>query len=357
MRLTINEAKFLCKKIMEAGEVPLLVGHFGVGKTDIAKQIAMENGRKIIILILSQMEPGDLIGLPSRQEDKTVFLKPDWWPESGECLIVLDEINRAHRSIRNAIMQLLIDRRIHNHILPEGVWIMATMNPPDEEYDQADLITDPAFISRFFVLHVSPTVEEWKEWAKINGVDRSVIEFIGNYPEFLYVNSPMSLRVELKPSPRSWYKLSNVLRLLSEEEIARYGYTLASAIVGPEAAKAFIEFNGSESIPMPRKVLLEGLEKAYTIEDVDKSNSLVVRLIDYLSKLSDQEVEFLSSHVTRVAQNIDRLSSILPRDSFYALIRFITDKANNSEHHSQFFELLLEKLSAFDSTRMALKDL
>ncbi|HBT40043.1 MAG: MoxR family ATPase [Pseudothermotoga sp.] len=354
--MTVNEAKFLCKKIMQAGEVPLLVGHFGVGKTDIARQIAAENGRKIIILVLSQMEPGDLIGLPARQEDRTTFLRPDWWPEDGNCLIVLDEINRAHRSIRNAIMQLLIDKRIHNHVLPDGVWIMATMNPPDEEYDQADLITDPAFISRFFVLHVNPTVDEWKEWAQINGVDPKVIDFIASYPEFLYTSSPLSLRVELRPSPRSWYKLSNVLRLLSKNEIEKYAYILASAIVGAEAAKAFVEFKKSDHVPMPRKILLEGLEASYR-DDVDRSNSLVVRLIDYFSKLNDEEIELLSAHISRVAQNLDKLASVLPRDSFYALVRFIVDRANQDENSSQFFERLLERLSNLDNTKTALRDL
>lgn len=92
-------------------------------------------------------------------------------------------------------------------------------------------------------------------------------------------------------------------------------------------------------------------------DDVDRSNSLVVRLIDYLSKLDDREVGFLSAHVSRVAQNMDKLSSILPRDSFYALIRFITDRATNGGQHSQFFEQLLEKLSTLDGTRAALKDL
>jgi MoxR-like ATPase len=356
MNVTINEAKFLCEKIMRAGEVPLLVGHFGVGKTDVARQIAAENGRKIVILVLSQMEPGDLIGLPARGEDRTTFLRPDWWPEDGNYLIVLDEINRAHRSIRNAIMQLLIDKRIHNHVLPDGVWIMATMNPPDEEYDQADLITDPAFISRFFVLHVSPTVEEWKEWAQASGVDPRVIDFIAAYPEFLYTSSPLSLRVELRPSPRSWYKLSNVLRLLSKDEIDRYGYILASAIVGAEAAKAFVEFKKSEHVPMPRKILLEGLKEVYK-DDVDRSNSLVVRLIDYFSKLNDEEIELLSAHVSRVAENLDGLASVLPRDSFYALVRFIVDRASNEEKGSQFFEKLLERLSNFENTRTALKGL
>ncbi len=71
-----STVKYLSKKIMEAGEIPLIWGgHFGVGKTDIAREIASETGRELIILIISQMEPGDLIGLPARGSDRTVFFK------------------------------------------------------------------------------------------------------------------------------------------------------------------------------------------------------------------------------------------------------------------------------------------
>jgi len=354
--LTVDEALFLSKKIMEAGEAPLLVGHFGVGKTDIARQIAKETSRRLIILILSQMEPGDLIGLPSKQNDQTVFLRPDWWPEDGNSIILLDEINRAHRSIRNAIMQLVIDKRIHNHVLPEGTWIMATMNPPDDEYDQADLITDPAFISRFFIIDVAPSIEEWQLWAKQNNVDEKIVEFIEKYPEFLYTHSPMSLRVELRPSPRSWYKLSNVLKIMNEDDKKRYGYSLACGILGPEAAKAFVESNYGESVPTPQLVLLQGFEK--TLKDnTDQANSLTLRLIDYLSKLDDQTAELLQANLSRVARNISELASILPRDSFYALIRFITDKASNGEKNSQFFDRLIEKLSTFDQVRSILDEI
>ncbi|HOJ88663.1 MAG TPA: MoxR family ATPase [Pseudothermotoga sp.] len=354
--MTVDEALFLSKKIMEAGEAPLLVGHFGVGKTDIARQIAKETSRRLIILILSQMEPGDLIGLPSKQNDQTVFLRPDWWPEDGNSIILLDEINRAHRSIRNAIMQLVIDKRIHNHVLPEGTWIMATMNPPDDEYDQADLITDPAFISRFFIIDVAPSIEEWQLWAKQNNVDEKIVEFIEKYPEFLYTHSPMSLRVELRPSPRSWYKLSNVLKIMNEDDKKRYGYSLACGILGPEAAKAFVESNYGESVPTPQLVLLQGFEK--TLKDnTDQANSLTLRLIDYLSKLDDQTAELLQANLSRVARNISELASILPRDSFYALIRFITDKASNGEKNSQFFDRLIEKLSTFDQVRSILDEI
>ncbi|HOY27020.1 MAG TPA: MoxR family ATPase, partial [Mesotoga sp.] len=144
-----QDVKYLSRKIMEAGEIPLLWGHFGVGKTDLAREIAEETGRKLVILVISQMEPGDLIGMPSRDGERTLFLRPDWWPTDGNVILMIDEVNRAHRSIRNAIMQLLIDKRIHNHFLPEDSWIIAAANPPDEEYDQVELITDPAFMSRF----------------------------------------------------------------------------------------------------------------------------------------------------------------------------------------------------------------
>ena len=67
-----STVKYLSKKIMEAGEIPLIWGHFGVGKTDIAREIASER-QKLIILIISQMGAGDLIGLPARGSDRTVF--------------------------------------------------------------------------------------------------------------------------------------------------------------------------------------------------------------------------------------------------------------------------------------------
>ena len=341
--MTVNEAKKLAKKIMSAGEVPLLVGHFGVGKTDIAREIAKETGRQLIILILSQMEPGDLIGLPSREEGKTVFLKPDWWPESGQTILLLDEINRAHRSIRNAIMQLLIDRRIHNHILPDGTWIMAAMNPPDDEYDQAELITDPAFISRFFILEVNPDPDEWIEWAERNGVHESVRNFIKEYPEFLSSRRTISLRAELKPSPRSWYKLGRVLSALSDEEIEKYGYTVAAGILGPEAAKAFYDSSMKRSkIPSAERVLLDGIE--VSLEDVNDYNSLVVRIIDYLSSADDGKLSKLIENSDRIAENIYELSKKLPKESFYAIMRYVSDEAGKGGLRGKFFDDVLSKL-------------
>jgi len=279
-----SDVKFLSKKIMQSNEVPLLWGHFGVGKTDIAKQIAEETGRELIILVISQMEPGDLIGMPSRDENKTTFLKPDWWPEKENSIILIDEINRAHRSIRNAIMQLLIDRRIHNHILPNDCWIMAAANPPDEEYDQVELITDPAFMSRFFHLDISPNDKDWIEWANNVGIDKNTINFIENYPEYLSNDNQISIRLDLRPSPRSWFKLSKVINNLNEDELKKYGYSLAAGIVGSDSARAYINnLNNKTTLPKPEDVILYGksFDRLKKLNDDEKIN-MIMRINNYI---------------------------------------------------------------------------
>ncbi|MBM7560399.1 AAA family ATPase [Marinitoga litoralis] len=347
-----GDIKFLSKKVMESGEIPLLWGHFGVGKTDIARDIAKETNRELIILVISQMEPGDLIGLPSKENDKTVFLKPDWWPENDNTIIMIDEINRAHRSIRNAIMQLLLDRRIHNHILPEGTWIMAAANPPDDDYDQVDLITDPAFMSRFFHLSLNPDVNEWIDWAKNESVSDEVISFIKEYPEFISSGKSVSFRLDLKPSPRSWYKLSRVLKNLNEDEIKEYAYILASGIVGPEAARTFVNYIENKSnLPTPEKILFdldEVLINRIKELSVDERNSIILRLNKYFETLEEDDMIRIldNSEHKLIAKNIKDLSHVISKDSAYSILRNIDHYANkNKGLKKAFFEKLFEELA------------
>lgn len=340
--MTLQETKILARKILESGEVPLLIGHFGVGKTDLVREIARETNRELIILVLSQLEPGDLIGLPSREGDKTVFLAPDWWPNDGNTIIFLDEINRSHRSIRNAIMQLLIDKRIHNHILPENTWIIASMNPPDEEYDQVDLITDPAFLSRFFILEITPDLDEWLDWAQKNNIPSEIIDFIKKNPEFLYTSNHISLKTTIKPSPRSWYKLGNVLKNLTKEEKIKYGYQLASGILGPEVSKVFTE-NLFSNLPTPREIILEG--KIPEKLEIHEANTAILRIINFFSDLNDETSKELFEKVDLISENLLKLSNSVPKDSFFSLVRLLSDLSNEKGFKGQLCDKIIEKIS------------
>ena len=352
--MKVNDVKYISKKIMEAGEIPLIWGHFGVGKTDIAREIAEESGRELKILVISQMEPGDLIGLPSRKDEKTTFLKPDWWPEEENTLIVIDEINRAHRSIRNAIMQLLIDKRIHNHILPNNCWILAAANPPDEEYDQVDLITDPAFMSRFFHLEMNSEVNEWVNWSRQNDIPEIINEFLLNYPEFLAPDKTVSIRLELRPSPRSWFKLGNVLRNLSQGDIDKYGYLLAAGILGPEGARMFqTKLKGTTIINNPEEImynLTTDMLKRISNYNISETSTCILRLTEYFSKLDEEKSVKIQNNIPLISENLLRFKDVVPRDSFFSLIRHLVYLIENERGVVKaVLENLIEELAMDNS--------
>jgi len=351
-----KDIKYLSEKVMSSGEIPLLWGHFGVGKTDIAKEIARQTGRELIILVISQMEPGDLIGMPSRyissgrDSDRTVFLKPDWWPDNENTIIMIDEVNRAHRSIRNAVMQLLLDRRIHNHILPCGTWIMAAANPPDEEYDQVDLITDPAFMSRFFHFDISPDIIDWTQWAKENKLADPVINFVNDYPEYLSSDLNVSMRLNLRPSPRSWYKLARVFENLSDQEIKEYGYIISASIIGPEAARAFTNhLNNKKNLPTAQDILKEGkyMQRLSSLNQ-DEKITLVLRINKYIESISETDmikIIDLSEHQT-YAKNIKLLSEYVPKDSVFAILRNLENLIQKSSGLKRaFYDKLFEAVA------------
>ncbi len=276
--------KEIIRRIMEIGEVPMLVGPAGVGKTDVMKQIAKETGRDLVILILSQMEPGDLIGMPDRKDGKTVFLKPEWWPENGNAIIFLDEINRAHRSIRAAIMQLLIDKRINGHVLPDGVWIAAAMNPATDDYD-VDEIFDAAFVDRFVWLKFAPGLEQWLAWAQDNDLPQWVMNLAIDMPELSTVdaNFPMP---EIKPTRRAMVRCAKVLSALNKKTIEKHGFEIAAGIVGPHAANTFVKY------------ALGKVKYRVTIDDVLKN---FAKVKDILPKLEKDEVMAI---VTRLAMRV-----------------------------------------------------
>ncbi|HOO74479.1 MAG TPA: MoxR family ATPase, partial [Tepiditoga sp.] len=324
--------------------------HFGAGKTDIIRQIAEETGKELIILVISQMEPGDLIGLPSRSEDKTLFLRPDWWPEKDNTIILIDEINRAHRSIRNAIMQLLLDRRIHNHILPAGTWIAAAANPPDEDYDQVDLISDPAFMSRFFHLSITPDVSSWLKWAGKENISKNIYSFIENFPEFLTVDKFVSLQLNLRPSPRSWFKLSKVLSNLSSEDFEKYALVLASGIVGTDAAKTFINFLNNETTLPDTYDILTGktdFEIIKRLSPEDKIN-VVYRINSYIENLSEDTMfKILNDEDHKIfAKNIKKYSEIFPRDLIFSVLRSLDSLVSkNNGVRKAFYDKLFEEIA------------
>lgn len=278
--MNISEAGKVCQHLMEIGLVPMLVGATGIGKTTLVKNIGARTGRKVIILTLSQMEPGDLLGLPMKDEKKTVFAKPDWFPEDDKAIIFLDELNRAHASIRAAIMQLLLDKKIHTHELPKGVWMIAAMNPDTEDY-AVNPVIDKAEIARFVWLNISNSPESWYEYAIQSGAEDidlclTIRDIVMENPSIVAGNEPAQLP-EIVPTYRSFDMFRKVVATLPQELDYLLPEVAAGILgkLGPVLVRTYRERLQNE---MRYKDLLEG-----NVEKVKASSSQArIRALDGL---------------------------------------------------------------------------
>ena len=319
-----NEAEIVVKNIMEAGEVPLLWGHAGIGKTSLIKKIAKETNRELQILILSQMEPGDLIGLPTKEGEKTVFLAPYWWPknDTNPTIIFLDEINRAHHSVRNAIMQMVIDREMAGHKLPDNVWIVAAANPPEDDYDQVELITDPAFLDRFVHLEIRPDPEELMQYyRRQHGVSNTFAKFV----ESNITSKSLDLGFEIPLTPRSIERAIIIHKQMLDNKVSLplIRETL-SGIIGRDKVSQFMTFLKRDSLSV--KDILTGSWRNKKVNELERSELTAV-LIDLLTnKIANEKLD-----INKIGNVLEFLKNLKDKEALGAFFRKMLYLTGNKE--------------------------
>ena len=271
----VHEAKIQLMKIVKAGltEAVLgLEGGPGIGKSAIVKAVAKEYSQELgklfgcIDIRLSQMaDASDFVGMPRTDtaSGTTVFCKPDWWPAEGtQGILFLDEPNRGAPDVMQGVFQLLTDRRIHTHKLPDGWFIVLAFNPGDDANLSMNVsTTDAAWNSRFVRLHVKSDVEAWLDWGKKNSINPTVLRFISVHPELLYAPKENGSF----PCPRSWEFVSAFLT----KDAFSYEIQgdMIRGMVGMEAAATFISFLDKATIkPLGAKEVLSD----YAVGEVDR---------------------------------------------------------------------------------------
>ena len=241
----------------------MLVGNHGIGKSEILTEYFAAKGMRVVPLFLGQMsDPGDLIGIPNRNEStgKTEFMPPWWFPLDGTPIVLfLDELNRARPEVLQTIMDLALNRTLAGRSLPEGSRIISAVNAGDQ-YQLTDL--DPALVSRFNVMAFRPTVQEWLLWADREGVDGRVTAFIRENPLWLDkdpdAKEGADTGLDKTPDRRAWKRVSDILH--SVQEVPPVVTKILSSVVGPKAAAALVSSISARKILSGREVL-QNLEK------------------------------------------------------------------------------------------------
>jgi MoxR-like ATPase len=127
--VTLSEAADIVRAFGSEQSV-LLLSPPGVGKSAIVRAVAQEAGLRCESLLGTQIAPEDVSGIPRIVGERSVFCPPRvLLPEDDEpfCLF-LDELPAASPDVQKALYALLLERRLGEHRLPEGSWVVAAGN-------------------------------------------------------------------------------------------------------------------------------------------------------------------------------------------------------------------------------------
>jgi ATPase family associated with various cellular activities (AAA) len=186
----------------------MLWGPCGVGKSSLVKQVAQDLKMPLIDLRLPQLEPPDIRGIPApnHQSKKAEWFYPEYLPDSGKGILFLDEIEKAPVAVKNAALQLILDREIGSYRLPDGWSIVAAGNREDDGCFSLPL--GSALCNRMIHLNIEPDYEAWLGWARENNISNGILGYLAFRPDHLYTYNAGDVAF---PTPRSWEMLNTML--------------------------------------------------------------------------------------------------------------------------------------------------
>lgn len=253
--MNIHEIKKVLPILRKHRICPLLWGSQGVGKTQVVKQFADECGLGFVALYPATQEPGDIIGLLEKTPDgkASKHLRPEWFPNEGQGIVFLDEVNRSSPDLVNAMFSFITNGTIHTHKLPPGWTIVAAANYQSNMFNVTDT-SDAAWMSRFCHIDFQPSVEEFVLYLEEKEAF-SVASFLRNHPEMSHVKHKDRVNTSMiTPDHRSWLEM--IAKLETESEIDNLRYELYAGIVGPTAAAAFLSDKAKQNERISGKQIL-----------------------------------------------------------------------------------------------------
>lgn len=248
--LSEREKDYFDKMFAKSG-VLYVTGAPGLAKSAIARSIANKMGYNYMDIRLSMVDETDVGLYPDKEivklQDKTKeeqeehilkvlnFIVPKWAAKANThpTIIHFEELNRATLNVRNAALQILLERQIGTEFtFNDNVLMMASGNLGEEDGTEVEEF-DAALNNR--LIHVSHDFgfEEWKENYAKGKVHPIIINFLTTNPEYFHRrgsdNADQNERAFA--TPRSWKFLSDyLLTRLSTENAAKRNIPLNDSI-------------------------------------------------------------------------------------------------------------------------------
>ena len=198
--------------------VLFLLSKPGIGKSAMMRSIAKKLNFSYIDLRLSMIDETD-IGLYPRvkKENKEEYLyhiTPYWAKLANQrpTIIHFEELNRTSLNVRNAALQILLERQIGPFFnFNENVYLVSSGNLGDKDDTDVEEF-DKALDGRLIQIFHDLTLEEWIDYYAKENIHQTIVDFLILNRKYYYQYPSTSSRYRAYASPRSWTFLSDFIK-------------------------------------------------------------------------------------------------------------------------------------------------
>ena len=346
--------------VLATGEVPLVVGESGIGKTALAKQLAKENNYSLVVIDGNLLKEGEIGGLPTVESYKAIdsngieiekkttiyavhnkLREIDIEIENGkEVLLFIDEINRCEHTVQQELMNLILNREINGYKLDDKVKILAAMNPSSKygsDFDYQVVDMDAAQENRFVWLNMESDYNQRIKWAIGAGIEQKVIEFISTFPEYLNkVNDE-----DVRATPRSYERVSKTYKIYKEQgNIPRNIFlNVIKGNIGKVIAEEFVSFVEANHEPLIsyNDVFSGGALSLEVIEKINNENQTRLYL-SAMNILRDLEIKIKDEDFDR-NYHMNRFITFLKAYPIDLMVGIMKDIKNS---YNSVYEIAIE---------------
>jgi len=300
----------------------VIMGPPGLGKTAIMSQVASELGVGYVGYAMTHHTRQSAIGLPMIEKtsfggtemsvtrytmSEIVASVYDEMERSGkkEGILFVDEINCVSETLSAAMLDLLQNKKLGPHRIPDGWVLVAAGNPP--EYNSSAREFDVATSDRIRLIEVEPDTDVWLRYAASAGVHDAVRYYLTIKPGRLMSmeNTPEGPRFA---TPRSWEDLSTVMKEHDNLGLPTDLPLISQYIRDPDIAaefKRYLDFHKKYREEHDVASILDGRAEGKSMDTADAEEKLSVMSVIVGSLNTEAEEGLLLERISEVLSRVD----------------------------------------------------